>query len=115
MHYHYHKLLIIICVNLLIFNFFYVLFVALSGSKFPSVAICETIGILLHFFLISSFFLMSVMSVLRYMMMREVFSNLKHFNLISISIGYALSTLIIIITVSTPPGPIKYISKNKKM
>jgi hypothetical protein len=115
MHYHYHKLLVIICVNLLIFNFFYILFVSLSGTKFPSVAVCETIGILLHFSLISSFFLMSVMSVLRYMMIREVFSNIKHFNIISISIAYVLSMLIVIITVVTPPGPIKYVSQSKKM
>jgi hypothetical protein len=113
MHYHYHKLLIMLCLNLLIFNIFYIPFASsgppLSASYLP-LASCETIGIFLHFFLLVTFFLMSSMSVLRYLMLIKVFSNYPRFNLISILISYGLSAVIVIVTIVTPPGPQKYAS-----
>ena len=118
MHYHYHKLLIVLCFNLLIFNIFYISFAA-SGpplsTVFPTLASCETIGIFLHFFLLVTFFLMSSMSLLRYLMLVKVFSNYPRFNLISILIAYGLSALIVLITIITPPGPEKYVSAQKKL
>ena len=69
MHYHYDKLLITLTFNLLIFNIFYIIFTAQSDSNFPNVTNttnfssiidlitinkinwCESVGILLHFFL----------------------------------------------------------------
>ena len=115
MHYHYHKLLIILCFNLLIFNLFYIIFAASSGNNLPPVPSCETIGIFLQFFLLASFFLMSSMSILRYLMLIKVFTNIRHFNLISVLSSYGISALIVLITIVVYPGPIKYVSKEKQM
>lgn len=118
MHYHYHKLLIMLCLNLLIFNIFYIAFAA-SGpplaTSIPPLASCETIGIFLHFFLLVTFFLMSSMSVLRYLMLVKVFSNYPRFNLISILIAYGLSAFIVLITIVVPPGAQKYVSTAKNL
>ena len=104
--------------NLLIFNIFYISFAA-SGpplsDNIPPLASCETIGIFLHFFLLVTFFLMSSMSVLRYLMLIKVFSNYPWFNLISVIISYGLSALIVMITIVTPPGPQKYVSIKEKL
>ena len=115
MHYHYHKLLIMLCITLVIFNAFYIAFASLSGKSFPNLPTCETIGILLHFFLLASFFLMSSMSLLRYLMMLEVFTNIRRFNLIAVLTSYGLSALIVVITIVVPPGPSKYVSTSKEM
>ena len=126
MHYHYHKLLIVLCLNLLLFNVFYIIFTASSDTNFPNrtngtnfnenqLNWCESVGILLHFFLISSFFLMSSMSILRYLLLVDVFKNIRHFNLIFISVSYALTAIIIFSTVFSPPGPIKYVNIERKM
>ena len=126
MHYHYHKLLIVLCLNLLLFNVFYIIFTASSDTNFPNrtngtnfnanqLNWCESVGILLHFFLISSFFLMSAMSILRYLLLVDVFKNIRHFNLIFISASYAFTAIIIFSTVFSPPGPIKYVNIERKM
>ena len=132
MHYHYDKLLITLTLNLFIFNIFYIIFTASSDSNFPNITSstnltsldfmmknkinwCESIGILLHFFLISSFFLMSAMSILRYYMLIQPFKNIRRFNFISISMSYVISGIIVIVTIFSSTGPIKYLSFNSKM
>lgn len=115
MHYHFHKLLITLCFNLLVFNVVYVVFAAESGEYFPNLPSCETIGIFLHFFLLVSFFLMTAMSILRYFLMIDVFSNIRHFNLISILTSYGLSAIIVVITIVVQPGVSKYVSTSKQM
>lgn len=115
MHYHYNELLLVLSINLFLFNFFYIIFASLSGTRMPPLYACESIGILLHFLLLSSFFLMSSMSLLRYMMMVKVFTDIRRFNLISILIAYSVSSILIIISIVIPPGPIKYVSIVKRM
>ena len=87
MYYHYSKQMIILCLNLWIFNMFFITFSAVTPGTISKEA-CETIGILLHFFLISSFFLMSVMSFLRYLLMIKVFTEFKHYTLITVISSY---------------------------
>ena len=133
MHYHYDKLLITLTFNLLIFNIFYIIFTAQSDSNFPNVTNttnfssiidpitrnkinwCESVGILLHFFLLSSFFLMSSMVILRYMMLIKPYNNIRRFNLVVISSSYVISIIIILATVLTSKGPIKYLNIESKM
>jgi hypothetical protein len=115
MHYHYNKLLLMLSLNLLLFNVFYIIFASLSGKNMPKLPACESIGILLHFFLLSSFFLMSSMSLLRYLMIVQVFTDIRRFNLISILLTYSLSLIIIIISTFLPPGPQKYVAIKSRM
>jgi hypothetical protein len=99
-------------VNLILFNVFYIVFATSSSSKLLIVE-CEAIGIILHFFLLTSFFLMSSMTILRYLLTIEVFQEFRHFNKISILISYGLSAIIIAITASVTNGPIKYVKMEK--
>ncbi len=91
MFYHYYKLFIALCFNLVVFNCFYIVFAFISASNTNS-STCIAIGVLLHFFLLSSFCLMISMSVLRCLMIIYVFVNIKHFNLISICCSYGKKT-----------------------
>lgn len=83
MFYHYYKLLIALCISLLLFNVFYIEFAFLNDQNTNKNA-CKSTGILLHFFLLSSFGIMLSMSVLRYLMIYYVFKDIRSFSLISI-------------------------------
>jgi hypothetical protein len=133
MHYHYDKLLITLTLNLFLFNIFYIIFTAQSNNNFPNIENttdlssikdsktknninwCESIGILLHFLLISSFFLMTSMAILRYLLLLKSFVNIRRFNLIVITSSYLLSSIIIFVTAFTSTGPTKYLNINRKM
>ena len=90
MYYHYPKLMITLCVNLIMFNIFFIVFATVTSNS-VGIQACETIGILLHFFLLSTFFLMSVMAVLRYLLTIRVFTEVRHYNLITILSSYSQS------------------------
>lgn len=94
MFYHYNKLLIALCSYLILFNVFYVQFSFLNSNNTNELA-CESVGIVLHFFLISSFGVMLSMSILRYLMIYYVFKDIRSFSVISIigSTGFYISGL----------------------
>ena len=113
MTFEYNILLLVLCINLLLLNIIYIVFASANTSNTAS---CESIGIFLHFFLISTFFLISSMSVFRYLLPKSLFIKLlRHFNLISISISYGLTSVIVIISILTPPGLSKYVNTSNQM
>jgi hypothetical protein len=109
MFYHYYKLLICLCLNLLIFNILYLIFSFIDSTN-TSTSLCEAIGILLHFFLLNSFGIMLSMSILRYLMIYFVFKDIRSFSLVSILGSIGLSSLVVIISVFVSPGESKYVT-----
>jgi hypothetical protein len=95
MYYHYPKLMITLCFNLLMFNIFFIVFATVTSNSI-GIQACEAIGILLHFFLLSTFFLMSVMGILRYLLITRVFTEIQHFNSISLLTSYCKPFIIIL-------------------
>ena len=87
MHYHYQKQMIILCVNLLIFNIFFITFTLVTPKTVTKQA-CESIGILLHFFLLSSFFLMSEMAFLRYLLVSSTLREFKNYTATTVVFSY---------------------------
>ena len=96
MYYHYPKLMITLCINLMMFNLFFIIFATVNSITIGKQT-CEAIGILLHFFLLSSFFLMSVMALLRYLLIIKVFTEIRHYNLITILSSYSMRFFIEVI------------------
>ena len=83
----YNNLFITLCVNLILFNAFYIVFAFVNNNNTNS-DLCKTVGILLHFFLLSTFTLMLSLSLLRFILLFHVFNDMQRYNLIAISSSY---------------------------
>ena len=78
MYSNYQASMIILCLFLLIFNVFYLIFAFTVPSKTSS-SFCMAVGILLHYFLLCSFFWMLAISILFYLSFHAVFVKIQNF------------------------------------
>jgi hypothetical protein len=78
----FYGLNIALYVNLIFLNSFYVVF-ALLGSVVWNVALCESVGVLLHYFLVSSFGLILSMAILRFVQIYTAVGDSSKFSQIA--------------------------------
>lgn len=99
--------------NLLGFNLIYLIWSIINIVKSTD-ELCMAIGLILHFFLLSVFFNILMVLVLRLITKAYIFKNIYYFSIISLIISYGLSGLLIIVNVSVgPSGFKKYITEDK--